>query len=361
VKLFDVFDVRVGLLVSLVLTLAACGPGGRGDDDDDDSDGGTTQCTTGQNVCVGNEVHECSNGVPGALIETCGDGMACSNGSCVSSSACGVDGVELIYVVDSDYNLWSFEPRNDAHTFASIGSLNCPNPGVDLRDGFTTATPFSMSVDRNGVAWVLYTSGKLFRVSTSDASCQESTWSVGAGGFQLFGMGFVVDQSGGNTEKLWISGGLTSELDTGASDLGSIDTSSMTVGSVGPMPNNGEYSPELSGTGAAELYAYYPGSQSSFVARIAKATGQVEQQWNLQPLGDGFSSIVVAWAFAHWGGRFYIFATVQDAFSGANQSMVIRLDPEGNGGQGSSQTILPNTGRVVVGAGVSTCAPIIVD
>ena len=65
---------------------------------------------------------------------------------------------------------------------------------------------------------------------------------------------------------------------------------------------------------------------------------------------------VTAWAFAHWGGRFYIFTTHSTLFGGES-SKVLRLDPT----TGKVTTLLNSSPYRVVGAGVSTCAPVVVE
>jgi hypothetical protein len=61
----------------------------------------------------------------------------------------------------------------------------------------------------------------------------------------------------------------------------------------------------------------------------------------------------MAWAFAFWGGDFWIFlqrsqdtSTTVYRFVTATQTL---------------STVIANTGRTIVGAGVSTCAPLRVE
>jgi hypothetical protein len=292
-------------------------------------------------VCVGDDVYTCNaDGTIGDLIEHCWT-ESCSNGNC-GSTACSPES-RLVYVVDQDYQLFSFDPAG-GNVFHLIGSLNCP-AGASWPNWGNPATPFSMSVDRNATAWVLYTSGEIFWVSTTDASCQLSPFQKGLSGYELFGMGFVSDAAGSEQEKLYISGGSSADLNSG--NVAYIDPVSLQITTVGPIPQ-AEYSPELTGTGNAVLYAYFPGLTNSFVAQLKKTTGQISGQWDLPPL----SGQVRAWAFAHWGGKFYVFITTQNG--SALTSNVLRLDPN----SGVTDTILTNTGRVIVGAGVSTCAPV---
>jgi hypothetical protein len=254
--------------------------------------------------------------------------------------------------VDDANNFYSFDPRllpNDP--FRTIGVLNCAGagnalPGFDPLGG--PATPFSMSVDRNAQAWVLYSSGRIFNVSTANASCTPTNFQVGQNGFELFGMGFVSNSAGSNDETLYISGGAASSQSGG--NLGSINTANLTVTNIGPLTNTAEYQPELTGTGDAELYGYYPGT-NSFVGRIDKGSGQNAQSWPL----PGLTGTVRAWAFAHWGGEYYIFITTSDLFS--DTANVLKL----NTGTGMVTTARANTGHIIVGAGVSTCAPVVVE
>jgi hypothetical protein len=290
-------------------------------------------------VCVGDDIYTCNpDGTIGYLIDHCWT-EPCTNGYC-GSPACSPES-RLVYVVDQDYQLFSFDPAGNL--FNLIGDLSCP-AGTSWPNWGNPATPFSMSVDRNATAWILYTSGEIFWVSTTDASCQKSSFQPGLSGYELFGMGFVSDEPGSDLEKLYISGGSSADLNSG--NVAYIDPVSLQITTVGPIPS-AEYSPELTGTGNADLYAYFPGTTNSFVAQLDKTTGQVSGQWNLPAL----SGQVRAWAFAHWGGKFYVFITTQVGTD--LHSNVLRLDPN----SGQTDTILTDTGHVIVGAGVSTCAP----
>src|SRR4029079_9045391 len=68
------------------------------------------------------------------------------------------------------------------------------------------------------VAWVLYNDGQLFRASIIDASCAPATETTGITDGTLYGMGFVTDKAGGDTERLFVS------PDDGAHALEWLDT-----------------------------------------------------------------------------------------------------------------------------------------
>ena len=380
------------LALPLTLSLMACGPSGSSDDDDDDIGGtctsGQTQCvgsqfqtcvdsswettqnctatcdpssgcracTPGVNACNGNDVVTCNpDGSFGNVVQSCGDGSECSGGTC--QRACSADGVDLIYVADKNFRLLSFDPRliGTGNPFQIIGPLSCPagNSVPDWGDP-GPATPFSMAVDRNAVAWVLYTSGQIFNVSTQDASCSVSPFparqSAGGRTWDLFGMGFVTDTAGGDSEKLWLGGGNADAAVLG--DLGYISPpGSFSIQKIGPMTTQSEYSPELTGLGDATLWGFYPGLSSAFVQQIDKTTGGGTGPQRTIP--GGLGGTVAAWAFAQWGGKFYLFVTTSD-FIGNENSTVRTIDRA----TGQYQLVAQNLPYTIVGAGVSTCAPI---
>src|SRR5262245_1063690 len=69
----------------------------------------------------------------------------------------------IIYTIDEDNMLRAFDPMT--LKFVNIGFLMCPAGG---------ASPFSMGVDHNAVAWVLYNNGEIFQVDTQNAACKPS-------------------------------------------------------------------------------------------------------------------------------------------------------------------------------------------
>jgi hypothetical protein len=298
-------------------------------------------------TCVGNDVHACSAaGQIGALIEKCG-AQTCKLGFCGSQSCS--QGTGLIYLVDNTNRFLSFNPENGANTLKELGQLSCAASASWPAWPQPVATPFSMSVDRKGKAWVLYTSGEVFWVDIKAVDCKPTPLPKGKDGYQLFGMGFVSNAKGSDQEKLFIHGGEVGKLEKG--NLAFIDTAALVITTVGPVGITGsEHSPELTGTGNGELYGFFPNGAASAVRKISKTDGKTLQSWTAAlPAGGD----VVSWAFAHWGGKFYIFVTLADLLS--ETGMVLLLDPD----TGSTTTLLKDTKYRIVGAGVSTCAPTI--
>lgn len=237
-----------------------------------------------------------------------------------------------VYVVDSDGTLIRFEP--DSSTFTPIGNLDCPvNLGV---------TPFSMSVDRAANAWVLYSDGNVFRVSTTDASCTVTGFTPNQAGFEVFGMGFVADGPMATAETLYIAGGPSSMIGSGA-NLGTLNTSTLTIAGANTLPGW----PELTGTGLGELWGFFPMTTPASVRQIDKSSSATLRTFDLASLD---TTATQAWAFAFWGGRFYVFI---QAFLDTSTN-VWRLDPS----DGSFVELVHDSGLRIVGAGVSTCAPV---
>lgn len=351
----------------LVLVLVACSAhqnsGGGGPDANvagDDADNTTTACDPSQAMaCNGNTVVTCNaDGTFGATVMTCGNGQMCSNGAC--SNVCTADGVDLVYVVDEQNHFMSFDPRKlPGDPFTLIGTLSCPTTGASIQTGNPTVMPFSMSVDRDGVAWVLYTNGQLFKVSLQNATCTAAGNTVGAGGMQLFGMGFVTDSAGADTEKLYLAGGNTNPQATphklAYDDTHGGNLTPMSAGTVAASP--AEFSPELTGTSEAKLYGFFPNlTQVAYVQEISKTDGSaVGMKWNLGTSGLGAN--INDWAFAQWGGTFYIFVTTSDS-SGNNRNSTVRsVDRMTN----TYTTVLQNLPYYIDGAGVSTCAPVSIE
>jgi hypothetical protein len=243
------------------------------------------------------------------------------------------NGTELVYTIDQfSTRISTFDPAT--RTFQDLGSLACPASGG--------ATPFSMSVDRQANAWVLYNSGQLFRVELPGLQCSPTTWASQAGLF-VFGMGFATDVAGGSTEKLYVGGG-PNQTQTSYT-LATLDLTSMTATPIGTQTQL----PEMTGTGNAELWGFMPDASNARVVQFDKATGAILTNYMLPTL----AGTNTGYAFAHWGGDFWVFL-IKNA---EPSTTVYQVD----GTTGVIEGTTPTTGRTIVGAGVSTCAPVIVE
>jgi hypothetical protein len=246
----------------------------------------------------------------------------------------------LIYVIGTSSELYSFDPA--VGTFTPIGPIDCPG---------SIGSPFSMAVDREGTAYVVFSSGGLFRVSTKTAACTPTAYDPAANGNITFGMGFVANIGDGADagETLFVSedrGGVETD-----GELATLDTSTFVLSAIGDFTPNPPGAPgaELTGTGDGRLFAFSPqqpgSSVPSFIAQIEPSSAAI--------LGVDVLPGVVAgdgWAFGFWGGDFYTFT---GPASGAKGTVVNRFDP-------TTQVITRVAAfadDTIVGAGVSTCAP----
>jgi hypothetical protein len=347
----------------LLVLLAACGShidNGNGDDDVDAGfmgSNGFPNCDPAMAMaCNGNSVVACNaDGTFGATVTTCGNGMECRDGAC--KNACTADGVDLVYVVDEQNDFMSFDPRLlPGDPFVKIGVLSCPHNNTSIQTGNATAMPFSMSVDRDGVAWVLYNTGELFKVSLQNASCTKANNPIGATNMFLFGMGFALDQPMMDSEKLFLAGG-NKDPSTTPRRLAWDDThgNNLTPTSAGTIAAASDYSPELTGTAEAKLYGFYPRiTQVPFIQEIDRSNGAaVGQTWNVGTTGLGTG--IRDWAFAQWGGVFWVFVTTNN--NGTLNSTIRSVD------RATSQytVVKQNLPYYIDGAGVSTCAPAVLQ
>lgn len=245
---------------------------------------------------------------------------------------------QFVYVIDSSNVLYKFDPTiASPAAFTTIGTMGC-NAG---------AGPNSMSIGRDGSAYVLYGTDNglggyncagVYRVDITTAACQGPTpFQCGSSGFKKFGMGFTTDVPGGNADTLYIGNSLNPAL-------GRVDLASGQVTQVGMLPGGAEFT----GNSNAELWGFFPDQNA--VVQLDKNSGGSLKSYPLSglpsTLGSGY-----AYAFAFWGGAFYVFYEVDSVDNSTN---VYKLTPDGN-----FVKYIPNTGLRVVGAGVSTCAPLV--
>lgn len=254
------------------------------------------------------------------------------------------EAAKLIYVLSDANDLYSFRP--DQKQFTKIGKLGCQ----------TAMQPNSMAVDREAVAWVNYvqfdglsgdTAGSLFKVSTFDASCQSTGMALPYNWYRV-GMGFSSDAAGGDSETLYLTG--TDNLGSGSPGLGRFDMGSTSLVPIGEFSGalNGENA-ELTGTGDGRLFGFFTTSPVQ-VGELNKGNGSIVGATPLPPVEDP-----TAWAFSFWGGDFYLYTAPDQGLYPNRTTNVTRYRPS----DGSiDTTYMVNIGFRIVGAGVSTCAPL---
>lgn len=297
--MISVDAMRQGIWVVALALVAACGPEPRGSDDGGDTDADSDDSS-----------------IDAAIDDGCGMGT------------------ELVYVIDQfGSRITQFNPMTKA--FTDLGALTT----CAVMAG---ASPFSMSVDRQGRAWVLYTSGELMVVEVNNGfGCSKLPW-TSPNGLTVFGMGFSSDAVGSEAESLFIGGGTTQTQSTYT--LARVDPITMAATVIGSQPAL----PEMTGNGNAELWGFMPEVSTARVVRFDKTNGTVAQAFTVPQLAGNQS----AYAFAHWGGDYWVFLQKP---TDANTT-VYQVD----GTTGAIESMTPAPGRTIVGAGVSTCAPTVV-
>lgn len=288
----------------------SAGPTGTGGD-------GTASSTAGSG---GEDPTGGSDGTGGSLF----DGGPPEDAS--APEAC-TDATSKMYLLGKGKELYRFDPSK--LMLELVGVIDCPS-GI--------AAPFSMTIDRKGLAWVLFDDGKLYHVSMADASCTFTGMLPGQQGFSTFGMGFVSDNAGGPAETLYLT---EADIFGGGTRLGKLDPTTLTVSVVGSYDSI-TGGADATGTGDGKLFGFFRTSPVT-VAEIDTATAKIVNKGNPAVMIGG------AWAFAFWGGSFWLFTTPPLG----NGAKLDKFDLATN----TTTNVSSNIGFVVVGAGVSTCAP----
>jgi len=232
-------------------------------------------------------------------------------------SNCPDAGATLIYLLGASNELYSFYPPTLA--FTNIGTISC-----------NESTPNSMAVTRSGIAFSNFHDGNLFELFTGNAACKSTPYVPGQGGWNEYGMGYTSAPDGGET--LYVSGAAPAGIAT-------VDTTTFKLTKVGNFQPPEQGICELTGNGAGELFGYCPQGNTSHLIKIDPNTAKVLSSHTFSFSNEN------AWAFAFWGGVFWI-------FHGSGVSTVTKYDPVSN-----TETTATTAPLLIVGAGVSTCAP----
>jgi hypothetical protein len=259
---------------------------------------------------------------------------------------CAEEGVTYIYVIDGTSDLYAFHP--DSCDFELVGVINCPD----------NSSPFSMAVDHRGVAYTVFQDGNLFRVSTKTAICEPTPFVPYQHKVLTFGMAFAANAVDGGVagETLYVASDSTNDSGLAPRELATIDVDTFVLTPVAPfgkVEGVDVNEAELTGTGTGGLYGFFglpqPGSNAtgppSYIVKLDEKNAHVLSGVELPDVAEGNG-----WAFGFWGGDFYTF-TAPPEFS---STVVTRYRPS----DGSIvQLCGAPDGVIIVGAGVSTCAP----
>ncbi len=193
-----------------------------------------------------------------------------------------------------------------------------------------------MAVDRQGKAWVLFDDTQMFQIDTTNAACAKSKYvPAQSAAFSKFGMGFSANAANSTDETLYLAS-------YDGIGLGKLSFPGMKVSVVGAYDKLNTAA-EPTGTGDGKLFGFFLSSPVQ-VAELDKTNGHI-----LSQAPQPGVSIGAAWAFAFWGGDFWLFTSPNGV-----SSQVDRYQPKVK----NTTTVVPSVGFNIVGAGVSTCAPI---
>jgi hypothetical protein len=241
----------------------------------------------------------------------------------------------FVYLVTSQKDLYRYDPSNGSLTL--VGKLKCPS---------LYGSPFSMGVGRNGIAYVLYSQlgapgvtppGELFAVSVADAACVKTDFVPGQHDFNLFGMGFALDDDGLG-ETLYVA---DIKWQQGSLGLASINLDNFELSPIGPLEIPLDQGMELTSSDDGQLYGYaLDAANGGNIVRIDKSTAKVLETTPLN-VTSGSSAL----AFAYWGGDFYTFTAQSNG-----PTTITRYSPAD-----ASVKVMGTISNTVVGAGVTTC------
>jgi hypothetical protein len=188
-----------------------------------------------------------------------------------------------------------------------------------------------MSVDRLGKAYVFYTSGHLYYVSTTTAECTPTSYVhpvVPQTSYNQLGMGFTATKPGSTDQVLYIHSPVFG--------LATIDLQTLAVNKLNPLPSNPM---ELTGGPDAVLFAF-----EASVAALWQVDRDTLQQQSIHKFN---LRGVNAFAFARYAGVFYTFT------AGGSKTTTTMFDPQTN-----TESVRDlDIGVTVVGAGQSICVP----
>lgn len=242
----------------------------------------------------------------------------------------------FIYLLDEVGGLHRFEPASLQRT--ALGVLECPT-----EEGLA----MGMTIDRGGDAWVLYADRNIFKVDTDTLDCVATPHTPYQHMVASYGLAFSADAVDSPNDTLFISGIVGAVDPDTPTQLGRLVGAALTLEIVGPFSNmKGEQGlADVTGTGDGRLHAFFATSPAT-LSEVDKQTGALIDPVVLPGLQTGPS-----WAFGFYAGQFWLFT----ATAPGGMTRASTFDPDTQ----AIETKVEDLGVTVVGAGVSTCAPVL--
>jgi len=233
------------------------------------------------------------------------------------------EGVEdLIYVIDQDSgDLYTFDP--DSLSTTRLGHLDCDSWGE----------PGSMGIARDGVGFVRYSDESLHMVDLETLDCSPTVYDDRDTDFGSFGMGYATESADTWRDNLYVANSRW---------LAMLDPETGELQNIGKLPSQSE----LTGTAEGQLWAFLPLESPAALVEVDKNTGSILSSKGLSDFPN--PSNIDTFAFAAWGGDFYLFVRTY----GMGESTKVYEVTE----SGTMTRVVDGLGLNVVGAGVSTCA-----
>ena len=228
---------------------------------------------------------------------------------------------DAIYVIDKETESIHYYDTREA-VFQHVGDLDC---------GQFAGRPASMSIARDGFAYVRYYDDTLYSVNLGTMGCEETDYESD---FGHFGMGFATTSANGWQDELFVAN---------RSQLARLNVANWTMENVGRLPSQSE----LTGNRLGQLWAILPLETPTRVVELNKVNARIERSINLERFPNPYT--IDTFAFANWGGDFFIFVRQNGM---GESTKVLRV----SGRDGSMQVEAEDTDMNIVGAGVSTCA-----
>ncbi len=242
-----------------------------------------------------------------------------------------------IFTLSKTAELWKYFPP-PMNKFELLGAIDC---------GVAPST-FSMGVDRQGFAWVQFSDLQIRKVDvTNSMDCSDPGFLPMQDGIKNFGMAFVSNSADDKCDRLY--GNHYNFVAQGkmVAEFFSIDPLSLDLVQLGKSDFGRA---EVTGTGDGRAFLF-AGPDPSQLVEVDKASGATLSTVPLPGVktGGGF-------AFAFFAGDFYFFTDATE--DGTSEVTHLDYDDSDKNGLQDLKVVLQNAPLRVVGAGVSTCAPI---